>query len=109
MTWNRVATLDDLWDGEMLGIRIGDRDVLLCNLGGEVFAYEDRCPHLANPLSAGHLHEGVLTCAAHEWVFDLRTGAGVNPSLAKLINLPVQLDGDWILVDCIEDVERVRE
>lgn len=105
MTWNRVATLDDLWDGEMIGVHIAGRDVLLCNLNGEVFAYDDRCPHLANPLSGGHLHDGVLTCAAHEWAFDIRTGAGVNPAVARLTDLPVRLDGDWILVDCFEDAE----
>ena len=74
--WLMVGTLDDLWEGEMMAVNFGAVDVLLCNVDGELFAYEDRCPHLANPLSQGDLRDGVLTCAAHEWEFDARTGRG---------------------------------
>ena len=80
----------------------GDRrgvDVLLCNIDGEVFAYEDRCPHLGNPLSKGALDAQVLTCAAHEWAFDVRTGNGVNPAAVCLRRFPVRIDGNTILVD----------
>ena len=83
----------------MVTVAVGAVDVLLCNIDGEVFAYEDRCPHLANPLSKGALDAHVLTCAAHEWTFDARTGNGVNPAAACLRRFPVRLDGDTILVD----------
>jgi toluene monooxygenase system ferredoxin subunit len=97
--WVDAATLDELWEGEMLTVTVGAIDVLVCNIDGEVFAYEDRCPHLANPLSKGVLDAHVLTCAAHEWTFDARTGNGVNPAAACLRRFPVRLDGDTILVD----------
>ena len=97
--WVEAATLDELWDGEVLGVTVGVVDVLLCNIDGEVFAYEDRCPHLANPLSNGALDPPVLTCAAHEWAFDARTGKGVNPAAACLRRFPVRIHGDTILVD----------
>ncbi len=97
--WIDAATLDELWEGEMLAVTIGAIDLLVCNIDGEVFAYEDRCPHLANPLSKGALDEHVLTCAAHEWTFDARTGDGVNPAAACLRRFAVRLDGDTILVD----------
>jgi toluene monooxygenase system ferredoxin subunit len=96
--WWYAGTLDDLWEGEMLGVSLGGADILLCNLDGEVLAYADRCPHLANPLSQGTLHESVLTCAAHQWVFDARTGQGVNPAGVCLRRYPVRLDGDRIFV-----------
>lgn len=41
---------------------------------------------------------GFLTCAAHEWVFDARTGRGVNPASACLRRYPVRLAGDRIYV-----------
>jgi toluene monooxygenase system ferredoxin subunit len=71
---------------------------LLCNIDGEVHAYQDRCPHLANPLSQGELRGNLLTCAAHEWVFDARTGNGVNPEDARLQRFPVHVDCDRIFV-----------
>jgi toluene monooxygenase system ferredoxin subunit len=96
--WLDAGTLDDVWEGEMCAVSLGAVDVLLCNVDGQVHAYHDRCPHLANPLSDGELRENTLTCAAHEWVFDARTGDGVNPEDACLRRFPVRVDGDRILV-----------
>jgi len=87
-----------LWEGEVRGIDLGGVDVLLCNVDGELFAYEDRCPHLANPLSHGVLNHNTLRCAAHEWEFDARTGQGVNPQTAHLKPFPVRLDDDRIFI-----------
>ena len=101
--WRYAGTLDDIWAGEMRAVNLGAVDVLLCNLDGTLVAYEDRCPHLANPLSEGVLADGVLTCAAHEWEFDVRTGRGVNPASACLHRYPVRLDGERIFVGVGED------
>ena len=46
----------------------------------------------------GALDGGVLTCGAHEWQFDARTGRGVNPASACLRRYPVRLDGEQIFV-----------
>ena len=97
--WVAASTLDDLWEGETRSVTLEGREVLLCNLEGTVFAYDDSCPHLGNPLSKGRLEEQVLTCAAHEWSFDVRTGGGINPAGVCLRRYPVRLEGDRILVD----------
>ena len=96
--WRYAGTLDDLWEGEVRGVDLGGVDVVLCNVDGELFAYEDRCPHLANPLSHGVLQQNTLRCAAHEWEFDARTGQGVNPQAACLKPFPVRLDDDRIFI-----------
>ncbi|WP_431239823.1 Rieske (2Fe-2S) protein [Mycolicibacterium aichiense] len=96
--WLAAGTLDDVWEGEMHAVNLAAVDVVLCNIDGEVHAYQDRCPHLANRLSDGKLRENILTCPAHEWVFDARTGKGVNPVDASLRRFPVRVDGDCILV-----------
>lgn len=83
----------------MLAVTVDGVDLLLCNVGGAVSAFDDRCPHLANPLAKGNLDGSVLTCAAHEWSFDAHTGDGVNPAAARLRRYPVRLDGDAVLVD----------
>ena len=101
--WRYAGSLDDIWAGEMTAVNLGAVDVLLCNLDGTLVAYEDRCPHLASPLSAGALDGAVLTCGAHEWQFDVRTGRGVNPASACLRRYPVRLDGEQIFVGLRED------
>jgi toluene monooxygenase system ferredoxin subunit len=97
--WTLAVRLDDLWQGEMVGLRLGDAHVLLVNLGGgEIRAYDDRCPHAGSLLSAGHLKAATLQCSSHLWEFDLRTGDGVNPRTCRLRSYPVKIVGGDVMV-----------
>jgi nitrite reductase/ring-hydroxylating ferredoxin subunit len=98
----RVAALSKLWKGDMSGCVIGRTKVLLVRLDDGVFAYEDKCAHLGMPLSEGSLTGCVLTCRAHRWEYDARTGLGLNPKGARLRALPVRIEGDDVLVDVEE-------
>ena len=42
---------------------------------GRVHALSNTCPHEGNPLVEGDLRGNTLTCAFHNWKFDLDTGA----------------------------------
>jgi toluene monooxygenase system ferredoxin subunit len=84
--------LDELWEGDLTGVRVGTTDVLLINVDGQVRAYENRCPHQAWPLDEGDLDGRELTCANHLWVFDALTGEGINPDDADLKPFPVKVD-----------------
>jgi nitrite reductase/ring-hydroxylating ferredoxin subunit len=48
--------------------------ILICWHDGEVFALDNRCPHMGFPLSKGTLKDGILTCHWHHAQFDLRSG-----------------------------------
>jgi len=96
--WHRVATLAGLPAGTMRAVAVDGVAVLLLNLGGDVFAYDDHCPHAANPLSLGRLEGEILVCAAHEWAFDSRLGEGVNPASVCLRRYQVRVDDGVILV-----------
>lgn len=54
---------------EIAGIQVG-----LFRVGDEIFAMENVCPHAGLPLSAGTLEGCIVTCNAHGWSFDVRTG-----------------------------------
>jgi toluene monooxygenase system ferredoxin subunit len=99
MSFGKAATLDDLWIGEKLGVSVGGQAVLLVNVEGAVCAYEDRCRHKGIALSLGKLDGHVLTCSLHGWIYDARTGAGINPASARLPCFPVKIEGNDILVD----------
>jgi toluene monooxygenase system ferredoxin subunit len=98
----RAGDLDDLWEGEMLAVTVGAVDLVMCNVEGQVFAYADRCPHLASRLSVGRFDGRLITCAAHEWVFDALGGSGVNPAQACLRRYPAWVIGNEIYVDLRE-------
>ena len=96
--WRPVTTLDDLWSGEMRGLEVDGAPIIVVNLAGDIYPYDDRCPHSGQPLSRGSLDGVVLTCAAHEWSFDCRSGAGVNPATAALHRLEVRVDDEVVSV-----------
>jgi toluene monooxygenase system ferredoxin subunit len=97
--WTHAADLDDLWEGEMRAVSLGAVHLVMCNVEGQVFAYADRCPHLASRLSDGHFDGRLITCAAHEWVFDARGGCGVNPAESHLQRYPARVVDESIFVD----------
>ena len=99
MAFYKVATLDDLWSGEMAGVEVGGRQILLVNIEGEGRAYLDACPHQRTPLRMGTLRGLILTCATHQWEFDIRTGKGINPADACLEPLAVRLENGDILLE----------
>jgi toluene monooxygenase system ferredoxin subunit len=84
MTWRAVMPAEDLWDGELTGVKPGGRNIVLVNVGGEIRAYEDRCPHLGFQLSEGDLDERILTCANHQWEFDALAGGTLCGALRRL-------------------------
>ena len=99
MAFRKVATLDELWDGEMMALETEGQAVLLVNLDGSVRAYADFCPHLRSRLSQGSLQRNVLTCRTHGWEFDAGTGQGINPKTACLECFAVKVENGDILID----------
>ncbi len=74
MTWQVVMSAEDLWEGELTGVQLGGKKIVLLNVAGEIRAFEDRCPHLGFQLSEGSLDGSTLTCVNHLWEFDALTG-----------------------------------
>ena len=99
MAFVRAAAEEDLWEGETIARRVEGRRVLLARIDGTVRAYEDRCAHLGLPLSEGSVLGPLLTCGAHRWQYDQRTGRGVNPSTACLARFAVAVRDGGIFVD----------
>jgi toluene monooxygenase system ferredoxin subunit len=99
MAFHPVLSEDELWTGEMRGLTVGGKRVLLLRTADGVFAYEDRCAHLGVPLSQGTLKGTVLTCSAHHYQYDAASGHGINPRGVRLTPLAVRIDGGKIAID----------
>jgi toluene monooxygenase system ferredoxin subunit len=102
MGFQRVAKVEDLWSGEMLGLEVNGQQILLINSDHRIYAYADVCPHQMSRLSDGTLTDKILRCARHHWEFDVCSGSGVNPRNACLKMFPIRVDGEEILVDLDE-------
>jgi toluene monooxygenase system ferredoxin subunit len=102
LEWIAVATLDDLWEGEMTDVQVGDELILLVHLnGGDIRAYQGYCPHQKTALADGKLDGHILTCAAHLWQFDIFTGEGVNPRGRQLYRYQAKIEDGTIFVGIV--------
>ena len=61
-------------EGALRRVTVGDLDVLLAHTERGLFATDDRCPHMAAPLSIGELDGCIVACPLHEGRFDLASG-----------------------------------
>ena len=99
LEWIAVAVLDDLWEGEVTDVQVGDELILLVHLNsGDIRAYQGHCPHQKTALADGKLEGNILTCAAHSWQFNLSTGEGVNPRSCQLCRYQVKTQDRTIFV-----------
>ena len=67
----------DVTLGKMKRLEVDEREILLANSDGKVYALCDRCTHMNAPLSMGTLNGKVVTCPMHGARFDVTTGKKV--------------------------------
>lgn len=96
----RVATRADLPPGALLRVEVGARLVCLANVDGQIYAFDDDCPHIGGALDEGELEGCVLTCPVHLAQFNVCAGGRVvrGPARDDLVMFPVRVEGDDILV-----------
>jgi toluene monooxygenase system ferredoxin subunit len=98
----RVSDLDELWAGEMLGVEVNGKRVLLVHTDdGVIQAVQAMCPHQAVPLEDGELCARTLVCAAHRWEIDVVTGIGINPGHAEIALYPTKVEDGQIYVSVV--------
>ncbi|HXR27456.1 MAG TPA: Rieske 2Fe-2S domain-containing protein [Candidatus Baltobacteraceae bacterium] len=73
-----VASLEALPMGAMCRVTRDDLDVVLVHTARGLAAIDDRCPHMAAPLSLGELDGCVVGCPLHSGRFDLTSGGVVQ-------------------------------
>lgn len=94
-----VAEVDDLDEGELLGIEIDGEPVCLAKVGGSICAFSGSCTHTGGPLYEGDLEGEVLTCPLHGAQFNVHTGKVLRgPALQDIMTYPVKIEGQTILV-----------
>jgi len=77
-TFAPAMPLADLPAGTMHRVSFGDLDVLVAHTSEGIAAVDDRCPHMAAPLSIGELDGCVVACPLHSGRFDLASGGVVQ-------------------------------
>ena len=99
LDWVKVAELDRCSPGNLLGVEAGNVKIVLANVGGDVYALEDRCSHQDFPLSDGELEEDQLECIYHGARFDVCTGRATQlPAIRPVTSFAVEVRDQEIFI-----------
>lgn len=99
MPFVRVGSLAALPPGKVMEAEVSGNPYAVCNIGGELRAYDGICPHAGGPLGQGTIEDGRLVCPWHAWEYDGLTGVNDYDEMVKLTPVPVKAEGDDILID----------
>lgn len=93
--WEVVEGLDELEPGRLISVEVAGAGVVVCSVGGELYAYRDRCPACGTGLAGSAVLDAeVLACGACRQRFDVRlAGRGLDRPELHLVPLPL-LAGD---------------
>ncbi len=95
-----VATLSEIAPGTTKRVTVGDEQILLCNVGGTIYAIEDLCTHDGGALDQGQLDGCRIMCPRHGAFFDVTTGAALTlPAILPVGTFAVRTEGDDLYLD----------
>jgi naphthalene 1,2-dioxygenase ferredoxin component len=97
--WVSVAKRSAINPGDVLGVRLGEREIALYNLDGEIYATDNLCTHAFALLSQGWLNGEIIECPLHGGRFEVKTGKGLGPPINDdLKTYPVRVIGDDVQI-----------
>ena len=95
MAEHEAARISAVPEGEARGFTVGGREIVLCNVDGEIYALQGNFTHEELPLDGGEVEDGKLACEWHGAVFDVRTGAVCSPPASvPLRGYDTRVDGE---------------
>lgn len=95
----KVAEVGEIAPGEMKVVDVGEAQILLVNVEGNIHACDDICSHAYASLSEGDLNGDEVECPLHGSAFNIVTGEALTPPAEDSIRVfEVRIDGQDVLV-----------
>ncbi len=107
-----AAKIADLEQNDRLTVQLNGHTVALFWRDGQVFAVDNRCPHMGFPLDRGSVHDCILTCHWHHARFDLTSGGTFDQWADDVRAFPVDVRDGQVFVDVAphtSEVDRQRD
>jgi len=100
MAFVKVGKIQDVPPGSAKVYEVDGRAVAVCNVGGDLFAVDDVCPHDEGSLDQGALEGFEIECPRHGARFDVRSGeVTALPAVLPIDTFKVRLQGDDVEID----------
>lgn len=99
LEFKSVAKAADIQPGQMAAFDVGGTPVAIANVDGTFYGFADTCTHAQCSLAEGDLEGTEVICACHGAVFDVTTGAVLDPPAKEPVaSYPVRIEGDALQV-----------
>lgn len=96
----KIAETEEIPENTMRLFKVNGHKILVANVEGEFYAFENQCPHMGYSLYLGSLEGKVLTCGFHYAKFDVKTGKSLNPVTHKPITtFKTKIQNSMLLVE----------
>ena len=87
MPLTKVCAVDIISIGELKQFNVGDAEILVVNLDGQLLCLAARCTHAGAPLVEGELSQDVLTCPWHGSRFRVTDGSVIRGPAEKALRI----------------------
>jgi nitrite reductase/ring-hydroxylating ferredoxin subunit len=97
--FQKIGRVDEVAPGEVKQYQVEDRPVALCNVDGDLYAFEDICTHQFTHLSEGGLEGDQIKCPLHGAKFDVKTGKALSlPAVKPVPTHEVKVEDGYVYV-----------
>lgn len=101
--WHKVASVSQVTEDEPLPVKVGETEIGLYLVDGEIRALSNICSHEFAILTDGFVEGNLIECPLHQAQFDICTGKAMSPPADEDVPIyPVKLDGDDVYVGLTE-------
>ena len=97
--WVAAVGVDELPVGGRKLFRHYDKRIALFRTERAIYAIDNRCPHQGYALLQGDMREETLTCAWHNWKFELDQGGFCSFGGEAVRSYPIDVRGGQVFVD----------
>ena len=94
-----IIRLDQVAKNALCVVEIGGINLLLCDVAGTIYAFQNRCAVGNSPLGESVLTDGILTCPCHEYQYDVRQkGRCLTDVDLRLESLAMKVENEIVKV-----------
>lgn len=95
----QIASLAELEAEGRTVVSSDGRPIALFHHEGEVYAVDNRCPHMGFPLTRGTVENGILTCHWHHARFELEEGDTFDLFADDVQTFPTEIEDGEVYLD----------
>ena len=100
-----IIHADQVPDNNLRVVELGEINLLLCNVAGTIYAFQNACLRGGLSLGESSLEDGVLTCPCHGLQFDVRQkGRCLSEENLQLEFLPIKIQDNVVKVALAKEV-----